>query len=297
MRELINYIVFGWYPYLCLTVFLLGSVLRFDREQYTWRSGSSQLLRRRQLTWGSNLFHVGILVIFLGHFGGLLTPIWIFEALGISHTFKQWMAIGVGGVAGVMCFIGITLLVHRRLFDARIRTTSSFGDIAILLLLYVQLTLGLATIPVSLQHLDGHEMVKFMTWAQGILTLQPGVSALIADVPPIFKLHLVLGMTIFLLFPFTRLVHVWSAPIWYLGRRGYQVVRTRRPRALERGGVGAMTTCSAHAQIPAGKPAPSASTALRSPATRSCAKCSTIRRQSRSRPGSRPRARWSSANC
>jgi nitrate reductase gamma subunit len=69
MRELINYIVFGWYPYLCLTVFLLGSVLRFDREQYTWRSGSSQLLRRRQLTWGSNLFHVGILVIFLGHFG------------------------------------------------------------------------------------------------------------------------------------------------------------------------------------------------------------------------------------
>ena len=110
MRELINYIVFGWYPYLCLTVFLLGSVLRFDREQYTWRSGSSQLLRRRQLTWGSNLFHVGILVIFLGHFGGLLTPIWIFEALGISHTFKQWMAIGVGGVSGVMCFIGITLL-------------------------------------------------------------------------------------------------------------------------------------------------------------------------------------------
>ena len=137
MRELINYIVFGWYPYLCLTVFLLGSLLRFDREQYTWRSGSSQLLRRRQLIWGSNLFHVGILVIFLGHFVGLLTPIWIFEALGISHTFKQWMAIVVGGVAGIMCFIGITLLVHRRLFDARIRTTSSFGDIAILLMLYV----------------------------------------------------------------------------------------------------------------------------------------------------------------
>ena len=169
MHELINYIVFGWYPYFCLTVFLLGSLLRFDREQYTWRSGSSQLLRRRQLTWGSNLFHVGILVIFLGHFGGLLTPIWIFEALGISHTFKQWMAISVGGVSGVMCFIGITLLVHRRLFDARIRTTSSFGDIAILLLLYAQLTLGLATIYISLQHLDGHVMVTFMTWAQGIL--------------------------------------------------------------------------------------------------------------------------------
>lgn len=228
MRETFNYVVFGWYPYLCLTVFLVGSLVRFDREQYSWRSGSSQLLRRRQLMWGSNLFHVGVLVIFLGHFGGLLTPIWIFEALGVSHTFKQGMAIGIGGVAGVLAFIGLTLLVHRRLFDARIRNTSSFGDIAILLLLYVQLVLGLSTIPVSLQHMDGHVMVKFMTWAQGILTLQPGVSTLIADVSPIFKLHLFVGMTIFLVFPFTRLVHIWSAPVWYLGRRGYQVVRTTR---------------------------------------------------------------------
>lgn len=228
MRETFNYVVFGWYPYLCLTIFLVGSLVRFDREQYSWRSGSSQLLRRRQLMWGSNLFHVGVLVIFLGHFGGLLTPIWIFEALGISHTFKQGMAIGIGGVAGVLAFIGLTLLVHRRLFDARIRNTSSFGDIAILLLLYVQLILGLSTIPVSLQHMDGHVMVKFMTWAQGILTLQPGVSTLIADVSPIFKLHLFVGMTIFLVFPFTRLVHIWSAPVWYLGRRGYQVVRTTK---------------------------------------------------------------------
>jgi nitrate reductase gamma subunit len=227
------YIVYGWYPYLCLIVFLLGSLLRFDREQYTWRSGSSQLLRRRQLMWGSNLFHVGILIIFLGHFVGLLTPIWVFGLLGISHTFKQWMAILVGGFAGIACFIGITLLVHRRLFDARIRRTSSFGDIAILLLIYAQLILGLGTITVSLHHLDGSEMVKFMTWAQGILTLQPGVSSLIVGVSPIFKLHLFLGMTLFLLFPFTRLVHIWSAPIWYLGRRGYQVVRSdgRRRRA------------------------------------------------------------------
>lgn len=228
MRHLINYIVFGWYPYFCLTTFLVGSWLRFDREQYSWRSGSSQLLRKNQLFWGSNLFHVGVLVIFFGHFAGLLTPIWIFEALGISHTFKQWMAILVGGTAGIACFIGITLLVHRRLFDARIRTTSSFGDIAILLMLYAQLTLGLCTIYVSLHNLDGHEMVKFMQWAQGILTLQPGASALIADVSIIFKLHLLLGMTIFLVFPFTRLVHIWSAPVWYLGRGGYQIVRTKR---------------------------------------------------------------------
>lgn len=227
MRDTLNYILFGWYPYLCITVFAVGSLMRFDREQYTWRSGSSQLLRRRQLMWGSNLFHVGILIIFLGHVVGLLTPIWIFDQLGISHTFKQWMAILIGGVAGIMCFVGTTLLVHRRLFDPRIRTTSSFGDIAILMLLYAQLILGLSTIFVSVHHLDGHEMVKFMNWAQGIVTLQPGASTQVADVHPVFKTHLLLGMTLFLLFPFTRLVHMLSAPIWYLGRRGYQVVRSK----------------------------------------------------------------------
>jgi nitrate reductase gamma subunit len=237
MRDTINHIVFGWYPYLCAIVCLLGSLLRFDREQYTWKAGSSQLLRRRQLMWGSTLFHVGILIIFLGHFVGLLTPIWIFDALSISHGFKQWMAIVIGGVAGIACFIGMTLLVHRRLFDVRIRATSSFGDIVILLLLYLQLIVGLVTIPVSLGHLDGHEMVKFMNWAQGIVTLQPGAWTLVADAHPIFKFHLFLGMTLFLIFPFTRLVHIWSAPIWYIGRRGYQVVRTRRttPSPHDRG--------------------------------------------------------------
>ncbi|MHB8885594.1 MAG: respiratory nitrate reductase subunit gamma [Methylovirgula sp.] len=227
MSTAINSALFGWYPYFCLTVFLLGSLLRFDREQYTWKSGSSQLLRRRQLRWGSNLFHVGILVILAGHTVGLLTPIAVFDALGISHSFKQGLAITVGGIAGVACFVGIALLAHRRLFDARIRATSSFSDIAILMMLWAQLSLGLSTIFISLHHMDGHEMVKFMNWAQGILTLQPAAAAYVADVNPIFKAHLLLGMTIFLVFPFTRLVHIWSAPIWYLGRPGYQVVRTR----------------------------------------------------------------------
>ena len=227
MEATLNHIVFGWYPYLCLGVFLLGSLIRFDREQYSWKTGSSQLLRRRQMMWGSNLFHVGILVIFLGHAGGLLTPIWIFDAIGISHGAKQILAIVVGGIAGVACFIGLSLLIHRRLFDPRIRRNSSFSDIAVLLLLYAQLILGLATIFISLGHLDGEEMVKFMNWAQGIITLRPDAAAYVADVHPIFKAHLVLGMTVFLVFPFTRLVHVWSAPIWYLGRQGYQIVRTR----------------------------------------------------------------------
>ncbi len=227
MGTYVNFLLFGIYPYIALAVFIVGSIVRFNRDQYNWRSGSSQLLRRRQLFWGSNLFHFGILVVFLGHLVGLLTPIAFFDAVGISHTFKQIMAIVVGGVAGIACFIGLLLLIHRRLFDSRIRTTSSFSDIFILLLLFVQLTIGLLTILVSVGHLDGEEMVRFMTWAQMIITFQSGAADLVVSAHPLFKLHLFLGLTVFLVFPFTRLVHVWSAPIWYIGRRGYQVVRSR----------------------------------------------------------------------
>jgi nitrate reductase gamma subunit len=234
MTQFLNEFLFGFYPYICLAVFAVGSILRFEHGQYSWRSGSSQLLRRKQLMIGSVLFHVGILIIFFGHFVGLLTPIWVFDALGISHGAKQVLAIVVGGLAGIACFIGATMLIHRRLFDARIRKTSSFGDIAILLLLYVQLILGMSTIFVSMQHLDGHEMVKFMEWAQRIVTFRGGAADLVADAHPIFKAHLFLGLTIFLVFPFTRLVHVLSAPIWYLGRRGYQIVRTKNADASSR---------------------------------------------------------------
>ena len=228
MSVWINTFLFGIYPYICLSVFLIGGVVRFDREQFTWRSQSSQLLRRRQLIWGSNLFHVGILLIFVGHMGGLLTPVAVFEALGISHTAKQITAITIGGVAGTLCFVGLVMLLTRRLMDPRIRRTSSFADIAILVLLLAQLSLGLSSIFVSLHHLDGSEMVALMNWAQHVATLRGGAADFVAGVSLIFKVHLTLGMTIFLVFPFTRLVHVWSAPIWYLGRKGYQIVRTRR---------------------------------------------------------------------
>src|SRR3954468_1479945 len=100
MREMLNYIVFGWYPYLCLTVFLIGSLLRFDREQYTWRSGSSQLLRRHLLSVGSNLFHIGILMLLVGHAVGLLTPPEVYHALGLSTSAKQMLAMAAGGIFG-----------------------------------------------------------------------------------------------------------------------------------------------------------------------------------------------------
>ncbi|MDE1467525.1 respiratory nitrate reductase subunit gamma [Aurantiacibacter sp. D1-12] len=228
MQDFIHYLLYGIYPYIALATLAVGSIIRFDREPYSWRAGSSQLLRRKQLIWGSVLFHVGVLFILFGHLVGLLTPIAIFDAMGISHGAKQLLAIIAGGVAGVAAIIGATLLIHRRFFDARVRAASKFSDNMIILILWVQLALGLATIPLSAGHLDGEEMVKFMNWAQGIFTFQGDAASYITDVHIIFKLHLFLGLTIFVLFPFTRLVHMLSAPVRYLWRGGYQVVRSRK---------------------------------------------------------------------
>ncbi len=228
-----NFFLFQIYPYIALTVLAVGSIARYETDPFTWKSSSSQLLRRKQLIWGSVLFHVGVLVVFFGHFVGLLTPIWVFDLLGVGHTFKQLLAILVGGVAGVFALVGGVMLLHRRLTDPRILANSSFADIGILVLLMVQLTLGIGTIFVSLRHLDGGEMVRFMTWSQAIFSFRGDAWTLVAEASWIFKLHIFLGLTIFLLFPFTRLVHMLSVPVRYLWRPGYQVVRTRRRAPAE----------------------------------------------------------------
>jgi len=220
--------VFGVYPYICLTVFLVGSLIRFDRDQYTWKSDSSQLLRGGLLRWGSNLFHIGILFLFFGHLLGLLTP-HAFYAHFMQASVKQQIAIWSGGAFGLLCFIGLTMLIWRRVFDPRIRRTSHRTDIAILVILWVQLVVGLITLPYSWAHSDGSVMLILADWAQRILTLRTVDAEVLAGLPWPYLFHLVLGMTIFLLFPFSRLVHVWSgfASIGYLVRP-YQVVRSRR---------------------------------------------------------------------
>ena len=226
MNALDNFL-FGLYPYICLTVFLLGSLIRFDRDQYTWKSDSSQLLKRGQLRWGSNLFHVGVLFLFFGHFFGMLTPHFVYEPF-IGAGAKQLTAMVSGGIAGLLGFVGVTLLLHRRLAEPRIRATSKTSDIVLLVLLWLQLALGLATIPLSAQHLDGSMMMRLAEWAQRIVTFRSGAPELLAEAGWIFKLHMFLGMSIFFIFPFTRLVHVWSgfAAAGYLVR-AYQLVRSR----------------------------------------------------------------------
>ena len=226
--DYLHQMIFGLYPYVALVVFALGSLLRFDREQYTWKSDSSQLLRRGQLRLGSNLFHIGILGIFFGHLVGLLTPATVWHAIGITAAQKQMTAMVAGGIAGGMCLAGLLILIHRRLATTRIRVTSRRMDVLILAVFLAQLALGLGSIAVSAQHRDGAEMLKLMEYVQAIATFRGGAAALIADVHWVFKAHLALGFTIFLLFPFTRLVHVWSgfATLYYM-LRPYQVVRSR----------------------------------------------------------------------
>ena len=222
----LNTLLFGYYPYVAMSVFIIGSIARYDRDQYSWRTGSSQLLRAKELRLGSNLFHIGILLLFVGHFVGLLTPPAVYHGLGLSTSAKQILAVVAGGVFGGICAKGIYLLIRRRLTDARIRKTSSRMDIFILLLIGMQLALGLLTLPISIYHSDGGNMILLSEWAQRIVTFRGGAADQISNIGIVFKLHLFLGMTLFLVFPFSRLVHVWSVPLGYIARP-YQVVRRR----------------------------------------------------------------------
>jgi nitrate reductase gamma subunit len=226
MANYINQFFFGIYPYIAITVFFLGSLLRYDRDQYTWKASSSQLLRKKDMRLGSNLFHIGIIALFFGHLIGLLTPHWAYHFMMSAGT-KQMLAMTAGGIFGLICLVGMILLIRRRMLDARIKATSQPTDLPILLILFVQLVLGLLTIPFSAQHMDGSSMLALASWAQHLVTFQGDAASFVIGEAFIFKIHLVLGLTIFLVFPFTRLVHVWSVPIQYLTRSGYQIVRKR----------------------------------------------------------------------
>lgn len=221
-------LIFGVYPYICLTVFFIGSWLRFDRDQYSWKTDSTQLLSKANMRLASNLFHIGVLLIFMGHFVGLLTPHAVFAAImpDITH---QYLAIIAGTIFGVTAFIGGVILWVRRFFNPRISLTGRPADKFVLTWLMITLILGLATIPVSIGH-AGHGDPRVVTslaeWIQSIVYLYPN-PAFIEGVDMVFKLHLFCGMTVFLIFPFTRLVHIWSAPLTYL-TRAYQLVRTKR---------------------------------------------------------------------
>ncbi len=219
--------LFGVYPYIALTIAIIGTWVRFDLSQYSWKSGSTQMLRTKNMRLASNLFHVGIIVVLLGHLFGMLTPHFLYDRF-ISAGHKQILAVVVGGIAGVFCWFGLAMLMWRRFTDDRISNTSSFSDKLVLVLLFIQLNLGLISIFTSVKHLDGYTMMNLAGWAQDITILRPWqAAARIEQTDLIYQLHMALGITLIAIFPFTRLIHIISAPIWYFGRR-YQIVREKR---------------------------------------------------------------------
>ena len=223
----LNQFFFGIYPYIALTVFLLGSLVRFEREQYTWKTDSSQLLRGR-LRLGNILFHVGILGLFFGHAVGLLTPVVVWDTLGVSHSLKQMVAMVAGGVMGEAVPDRPVdpdpppheRSAHRRHHQAGRQAAAALDP-------------GHAAAgPVD------HRAVRRSHGRRGDgqpddlgaahRHLQGDAASHIAGVSPVFKAHLFMGLTLFVIFPFTRLVHVWSgfASLGYLGR-AWQLVRPR----------------------------------------------------------------------
>lgn len=231
--DYVDTLLFGVYPYICLVVLLIGSLIRFDREPYTWKSDSSQMLRKRQLRLGSNLFHYGVIIVILGHFAGFLAPHWAVD-WALSPVAHQLLAMVVGGIAGLVAIIGLTILLARRLGDPRIRLNSRKWDIAVALMLWLQLALGLSTVPLSAFHMDGVSFETLTSYVKGVVTLNGSAAALMAGAPLPYKLHILLGFTLFLVSPFTRMIHIWSGvgALAYLFRP-YQIVRTTHTRAKE----------------------------------------------------------------
>ncbi len=221
----INELLFGYYPYLALMIFVVGSWARYDRDQYTWKAGSSQMLDKKGFRMASNLFHIGVIFIIFGHLVGLLTPHAVYEVFMTSAT-KQMIAMVAGGFAGILALWGGILLLQRRLNNPRVRASSSKGDILVLSMLVAQAGLGLLTLIPSMQHLDGSVMLELAAWAQGIVTFQSDAASHLEGVSIIYKLHIFLGLSLFVVFPFTRLVHVLSVPVKYFAR-SYQIVRQR----------------------------------------------------------------------
>jgi nitrate reductase gamma subunit len=239
--EILNTFLFGVYPYICLAVLLVGSLIRFDREPYTWKSDSSQLLKRGRLRFGSNLFHVGVIVVVLGHFVGFLTPEWAI-AWAINPAQHQLIAMVIGGIAGLTAIVGLSVVIQRRATEPRLRLNSRKLDFTILAMLWLQLALGIATVPLSAQHMDGAMFAQLSEYVRGVVTFDAGVATLMLHVPLVYKLHVILGFSIFLISPFTRMVHIWSGvgSLAYLFRP-YQIVRApgrrvRKGGARERAG-------------------------------------------------------------
>jgi len=224
--------VFLWviFPYICLTIFVVGHYWRYRYDKFGWTTRSSQLYEDRLLRWGSPLFHFGILAVFLGHVMGLGVPKSWTEAVGISEGLYHFMAVSIGALAGFGTVVGMTILIYRRRTVGPVFSATTVMDKVMYFFLALVIALGLWNTVASniLGHYDYRESVS--VWFRGIFRfdLQP---ELMADAPLGFQAHALVAFTLFALWPFTRLVHVFSAPLGYV-TRPYIVYRSRDDKAL-----------------------------------------------------------------
>jgi len=223
--------VWGVYPYIALTIFVVGLVLRYDKDPWGWTSKSSEILEKRMLQAGSLLFHWGFLLVVVGHIMGLLIPAGLYSSLGITPEGYHVLAFYGGAASGLISIAGLIVLLARRLISPRIKATSGVDDYFTLAILLVVMGMGLAnTLGYTL--LIGPYDYRFTVgvWVRSLFYLKPDV-ALMASAPLSYQVHVALGLLFFAVLPFTRLVHIFSLPLPYLWRR-YIIYRSIEVRSL-----------------------------------------------------------------
>ena len=205
-------------PYASITVFVVGHIWRYSRDQFTWTTRSTQLFERRLLFWGSNLFHFGALAAIGGHVLGLLVPETLTSDLGVSENMYHVVSVGAGSVAGAACVAGLVILAYRRLANARVAATTTRMDVAVYILLFAMIGMGMGeTIGVNLLGGGYDYRATVALWFRGLFTFDPHTS-LMASAPLLYQLHALGAWLLVAVWPFSRLVHAWSIPLTYLNR-------------------------------------------------------------------------------
>lgn len=212
---------FFWvsFPYIMLTMFVVGHIYRYNTDQFGWSAKSSEFLEKKQLKWGSILFHYGIIFVFFGHVAGILIPKALYDAIGVTTHMYHIGAVWIGGLAGIATIIGILLLMIRRFTVKRIFIHSTYRDILVLVLLTLIIVSGFVnTVWYTGRGVAFEYRETISPWFRGILILNP-MPELMRGVPMGFQIHIISAFLLFGIWPFTRLVHVWSLPLEYLNRR------------------------------------------------------------------------------
>ncbi len=220
-------VLWGVLPYLTLALLVGGTIWRYRFDKFGWTTRSSQLYESRLLRIGSPLFHVGILFVLFGHIGGLVIPESWTDAVGVSEGLYHFNALLFGSIAGFCTLVGIGILVYRRRRTGPVFMATTRNDKLMYVLLVASIAFGLWTTVVSIT--SGHEAHNYREsvspWFRSIFYLHPNVADM-AAAPIQFHIHALVGMALFAIWPFTRLVHAFTAPVHYLFRP-YIVYRSR----------------------------------------------------------------------